>query len=176
MNRIRAAGWAVLGTLVFSGLAVARPDPGMRVNRCSGPQGETVFTDRPCDAEPLARTATPPDTGNSDTVRIELAAGCAPKVEDLAERLRRALETRDLNALAAVHDWTGAGAAEARWQLTRIRSLLDLPVTGWGIALSDTPPQADHPSTLSLTPLAPGATVHHFVLVERAGCWWLARG
>lgn len=192
-----------LATAVLVLAVVPSPVPASDgVKRCVAPDGQTIFTDRPCGAfgarpmgarEALARSGAPATMGEDGAVGGFSIRGCARTPEALRQGVHDALMARDVNRLANFYHWSGTGASAATALMDRLEELTAAP-TG-AVELLQVPqtlPTAVVPSTTAPSmPSAPspppiGLRVLHagagaaldapattFGLHRNAGCWWI---
>ncbi|MNK13509.1 hypothetical protein D3C87_315940 [compost metagenome] len=190
-------------TLVFVAMcALCLPAPAsaqaQRVNRCTNAQGQTVFTDRRCDA--LGATermpARTPTVGNTGIYR----AGCARRLSELTGQIRDAVSLQDVNRLSSIYLWNNVSNATANSIIGRLeavvqRPLVDIapvypasddsagadatvtaPLDAEGQPLAQAPSQRPRPVGLRLeqtlgTTATPARTV--FGLRRQYGCFWI---
>lgn len=97
-----------------------------RVNRCTNAQGQTVFTDRSCDA--LGATARMPagaaSVGNTGIYR----AGCARRLSELTGQIRDAVSLQDVNRLSSIYLWGNVSNAAANQIIGRLESVVQRPL------------------------------------------------
>jgi len=97
-----------------------------RVNRCTNAQGQTVFTDRRCDA--LGATermpARTPTVGNTGIYR----AGCARRLSELTGQIRDAVSQQDVNRLSSIYLWNNVSNATANQIIGRLESVVQRPL------------------------------------------------
>lgn len=97
-----------------------------RVNRCTNAQGQTVFTDRRCDA--LGATermpARTPTVGNTGIYR----AGCARRLSELTGQIRDAISQQDVNRLSSIYLWNNVSNATANQIIGRLESVVQRPL------------------------------------------------
>ncbi|HTA66308.1 MAG TPA: hypothetical protein VK753_12465 [Xanthomonadaceae bacterium] len=181
-------------TLVFAAsclaAGIAHAHPG-DLNRCVGPDGRSVFTDKPCDEvgasvriEPPKDTTTP---GSQSTVHVHVH-DCARTAQALRDGLQAALVAGDVNKVAALYHWPGIGVAEAEDILKRMQILVARPFVavellrrrntgdaeGDRAATSATSMEAsaiDIAQTRSANDPTPMHTV--LALTPYMGCWWV---
>lgn len=158
------------------------------IHRCRGADGSTVFADRACefvDAVPIAPPE-PIDNGAEGggprpsplAVPAE-AGGCpAPTLTALLERVEAALRSHDINGLAGLYDWAGAGQREAARVLADMQRLIDaqprprLETPEWAVnALPQHRPLPRLAFYSSQDAFYPQAS---YRLTHNAGCVWLA--
>lgn len=116
--------------LMLSLLAIAAWWPSQapaQVRRCTGPDGNPVYTDRPCEyiggVERLPR-GQPVQPGAAR----HYGGGCARTVRDLVYELTAALDGRDANRLAGVVHWVGMSTRTAYNQMGRLDALTRRPL------------------------------------------------
>jgi len=169
-----------------------------RVHRCTNAQGQTVFTDRRCDA--LGATermpARTPTVGNTGIYR----AGCARRLSELTGQIRDAVSQQDVNRLSSIYLWNNVSNATANQIIGRLESvvqrpLVDIapvypasdegavvapdaaPVLGSdGLPLAEVAPRRPRPVGLRLeqtlgSTATPARTV--FGLRRQYGCFWI---
>lgn len=112
---------------------------------------------------------------------------CSRDPIELMFELSAAVESGDVNRIAAVYDWNGMGSAASRDVMDRLeamagRTLVDvLPVyprdeTGldlpaWPVPLVDRPPVALRVEQTLADGASPASTT--FAMRKRMGCWWV---
>ncbi len=98
------------------------------LNRCVGPGGDTIYTDRPCDsigaASRLPRGAAPGNTGAVGQRR----GGCARTLQELTREIAYAIDSRDVNRLGAVYHWPGHSPESGYQVLDRLQAIVDRPL------------------------------------------------
>jgi len=171
---------------------------GQRVNRCTNALGQTVFTDRRCDAlgateRMPARTST---VGNTGIYR----AGCARRLSELTGQIRDAVSQQDVNRLSSIYLWNNVSNATASQIIGRLESVVQRPLVDIapvypasdesalvapagapalgsdGQPLAETPPRRPRPVGLRLeqtlgSTATPARTV--FGLRRQYGCFWI---
>ncbi len=107
-------------------LPVPASAQAQRVNRCTNAQGQTVFTDRRCDA--LGATeripARTPTVGNTGIYR----AGCARRLSELTGQIRDAVSQQDVNRLSSIYLWNNVSNATANQIIGRLESVVQRPL------------------------------------------------
>lgn len=169
--------------LAFAGCAAAQV-----VHRCVDPEGRAIFSDRPCEhfgarerGEPEATAPATDDAGPLPDI------GCAPSPEELRERLQRSIDRQDLNALAGLYHWPGAGSYGASATMRRLRGVMQRRT--WTVLLDPSPDATPPHDALAAAPdpqpawillehdpggpLAGTVPATRFALVRHAGCWWI---
>lgn len=113
---------------------------------------------------------------------------CSRDRIELMFELSAAVESGDVNRIAAIYDWNGMGSAASRGVMDRLeavagRTLVDvLPVyppdeTGldlpaWPVPLVDRPPVALRVEQTLSDGATPVSTT--FAMRQRMGCWWVS--
>jgi hypothetical protein len=109
------------GSALWSGNARAQQP----LNRCTGPSGNTIYTDRPCEtigaSERLPRAAI---AGGYGLRR----GGCARNLQDLVYEITAAIDNRDVNRLGAVYHWVGQNAESGDRILDQLQAIVDRPL------------------------------------------------
>ena len=167
-----------------------------QIHRCTGAQGEPVFTDQPCGAAQLAVNLSGGKLGGSDqsdTVDTAvdpggtpIAATCPHSPQQVRDRISIAFNDDNPNALAGLFDWRGFShhAADARlkefgrWLK---HPLVDVEFFGAADSSGAQPGDADYspdnPSGLTVLTQSQGDSSPHtrsFAMMQRGGCWWLS--
>lgn len=95
------------------------------MHRCAAPNGETIYTDRPCDsigaAERIRRGVAPGNTGSG-------RGGCARTLQALIHEITYAIDSHDVNRLGAVYHWVGLDATGGDRVLDRLQAIVDRPL------------------------------------------------
>ncbi|KMM75752.1 hypothetical protein ACP93_09825 [Xanthomonas sp. NCPPB 1128] len=122
----------------------ALPAAAQRVNRCSGPDGTTVFSDRRCeDIGAIDRLPPPAVPGNVSGRAADLAPPqCVRRLSVLAQQIRTAVETRDVTRLSALYWWNGVSDAGAQRVLDRLEAIVRRPLVAIVPVLPDDTAQA----------------------------------
>lgn len=178
--------------LVLLAFAPAREAHAV-VRRCIGPDGGTIYTDRPCDQfNAREQVATQPDPGNTAAGSIDdtgpVRSDCSRTPDALLFDLRRAVESANINALAGLYHWPGTGGRAAVHIMDRLEGLtveagasVDLvyPESAFVIdnpaAYPDMP--AENPTGIRITRYVDAASgqvpEQTLGLRRHAGCWWI---
>ncbi|HET9835977.1 MAG TPA: DUF4124 domain-containing protein, partial [Rhodanobacteraceae bacterium] len=110
-----------------------------QIHRCTGAQGEPVFTDQPCGSAELSvglssgklggndRAGTA-DAAAADSGGTLIAATCPHSPEQVRERIRIAFNDDNPNALAGLFDWRGFSHRSADAQLEEFGRWLKHPL------------------------------------------------
>lgn len=99
-----------------------------QVRRCTGADGNPVYTDRPCEyigaVDRLPRAQVAAQSGASHN----RGGGCARTVRDLVYELTAAFDGRDANRLAGVVHWVGVSTRSAYAQMSRLDAIAKRPL------------------------------------------------
>jgi hypothetical protein len=166
-----------------------------QIHRCTGAQGEPVFTDQPCGSAELAvnpSSDTLVHTGDADADGAPadgggtpIAATCPHTPEQVRERINIAFNEDNPNALAGLFDWRGFSRRSADAQLEEFGRWLKHPLVGVEFSSGADPSGAqpddldyapENPSGLTVLTQSPGGfapDTRSFAMTQRGGCWWL---
>ncbi len=189
---------AVLSLLLvlLSAASIDAHAQSTRLNRCTDAQGQSVYTDRPCDSVGAQSRRPPPPPAGSTLQRDSLGASCPRRLSELVQALHDAVNTQDVNRLSTLYLWSAvsdAGAQRILGQLESVvrRPLVDLvpvyprqddeaqPDEGQGPAAqgSDPEPAAPrHPVGLRLEQTLPGSAARAATVLglrRQYGCFWI---
>ncbi|OAX53889.1 DUF4124 domain-containing protein [Xanthomonas graminis] len=108
----------------------ATPAAAQKVNRCTGADGATVFSDRRCE-DLGAIDRLPPRT--APRTASEGASGlyrpqCVRRLSELAQQIRTAVDARDVNRLSTLYWWNGVSNEAARPILDRLDAITRRPL------------------------------------------------
>ena len=170
-----------------------------QIRRCTRPDGEVVFTDRACaDVGGVARTK--PSVDSPVYGGKSWARGCSRNLRDLIFEVTAAIDSRDVNRLAAVYNWAGMSSRNGYAVLGRLdvivnRPLLDVSAVlpaprlsvdaGGGMTVSGAVDARDYPGATVVRgrpvalrveqTLSNGSTPSRttFGLRRHMGCWWI---
>lgn len=179
-----AARYLFLVTLLAMGSADAA------INRCMGPDGILVYTDRSCESLGIAergiRTMPRRRVGGTPRVSARLGTGCAARApEGLRSAVIDAIDNRDFNALAGLYNFDGRSRQTAAGVVRRLERMAKRPVLEvelvaveaeslFDILVVDTTAMPSlrvvQPSGGSGGPLS----IENFSIARSAGCVWLA--
>lgn len=166
----------------------ARASPG-DLNRCVGPDGRSVYTDKPCtDVGATVRPEAPKSLdGNSGPPPLRVHVhDCARTLEALRDGVGAAVAAGDVNKFASFYHWPGIGNAGAEGILKRMQGIASRPLVSVALSRahageeSDSALDAPPPSTatgivIAQTRSAGDPTPEHTYLGVTAymGCWWV---
>lgn len=145
----------LLPALAMIATAWARPAAAQDalLNRCIGPGGNTIYTDRPCDSlgavSRLPRGASP---GNSVGHALR-RGGCARTLQELVYEITNAIDARDVNRLGAVYHWVGHSPESGYRVLDQLQAVVDRPL------IDIAPLRAATAPATRVTDVGSGATV-----------------
>lgn len=136
----------VLLLLLFIGSALlAANTHAQQINRCTNPQGQTVYGDKPCEVMGARARLLPAPrpAGESGLYRDS----CARRLSELVAQIQSAADARDPNRLSGIYLWNGLSNAAATRVMDRLdeivqRPLLDIaPVFPEQAAYAPLPPE-----------------------------------
>jgi hypothetical protein len=154
-----------------------------QVRRCTTGDGNTVYTDRRCQDVGAVERLPQASAGVASLHR----SSCSRNLQDLVYELTTAIDSRDVNRLAGIYQWTGTSTRTGYALMQRLdaiaqRPLVDIvplyPASAGGE--DDYYAQTTvrrRPVGLRLEQtLANGSTPSHTVLGLRRsfGCWWVS--
>lgn len=99
-----------------------------RLNRCTDAQGQSVYTDRPCDSVGARSRLPPPAPTGSTLPRDTLGARCPRRLSELVEALRTGIVSNDVNRLSSLYLWGAVSDAGAQRILGQLESLARRPL------------------------------------------------
>lgn len=109
--------------------------------RCIGPDGSTIHTDRRCeDLGAIKRL--PPATAAGSTLSA-FRNSCPRRLSDLVHEISSAIDARDVNRLASVYLWSGVSNASASRILDRLEAIAERPLVDIVPIRPELPPVAD---------------------------------
>lgn len=167
-----------------------------RLNRCSDAQGQSVYTDRPCDSVGARSRLPPPMPTGSTLPRDTLGARCPRRLSELVEALRAGIVSNDVNRLSSLYLWGVVSDAGAQRILGQLESLARQPLVDVvpvyprqaQDAVEDEgeipaaqgsdpePPAARHPVGLRLEQTLPGSVSRASTVLglrRQYGCFWI---
>ncbi len=195
---------SILLLFALAAFAIATRDAhaeGNGIRRCTSPDGSILYTDRDCASFGATDRLPPPSSranrgaGGIATAKGAQASGtrpdCAASPAALVRSLGSAWQSRDVNRVAGLVDWQGAGSGTARRVLGQIGSALKTPPIdvvleappvyeyvpdpyGGPALISETP--GTQPTNVRVDRMGPdgiaGDSVR-FGLKRDMGCYWL---
>lgn len=180
-------------SLLLAGVSPPVQAQAQRLNRCSDANGQSVYTDRPCEAVG-ARSRLPAASatqGGNTRDRDQLGARCPRRLSELVGALRGAVAANDVNRLSSLYLWSAvsdAGAQRVLGQLESIarRPLVDIvPVYPTHDEVTSLPapeeatgaPMHQNPIALRLEQVLPGTSTPSRSVVSlrrQYGCFWIS--
>lgn len=166
----------LLAALVMT-LPAHAPPAQAQVRRCELPTGQTVYTDRRCDAiGAVERRAAPPQA----RLRSH-RPGCARSLRDLHFEVAASIEAGDVNRLAGLYHWTGMGTRQAYDVMQRLQAIVDRPFVDLQPVYAGDDPypvgrapigfRIDQVSARGSTPVRVGLGLR-----KHLDCWWITLG
>lgn len=167
-----------------------------RLNRCTDAQGQSVYTDRPCDSVGAQSRLPPPAPTGSTLPRDTLGARCPRRLSELVDALRTGILSNDVNRLSSLYLWGAFSDAGAQRILGQLESLARRPLVdvvpvypSQGLASSQEegqspaaqgsdpePPAVRHPVGLRLEQTLPGSVSRASTVLglrRQYGCFWI---
>lgn len=115
----------LLPLCVLSSVAQAQ---STRLNRCTDAQGQSVYTDRPCDSLGAQSRLPPPAPAGNTLQRDTLGARCPRRLSELVDALRTGILSNDVNRLSSLYLWGAVSDAGAQRILGQLESLARRPL------------------------------------------------
>jgi hypothetical protein len=163
------------------------------VRRCIGPDGGTIYTDRPCDQfNAREQAAAPPSLAPDAAIDLDnpgpVRSDCARNADGLLFDLRRAVENADINAIAGLYHWPGIGGRAAVSVMDRLEDVVADPGASVDLVFPEAAFVVDNPSAYPNLPVENpiGIRISRYVDAEsarapeqvlglrrHAGCWWI---
>lgn len=167
-----------------------------RLNRCIDAQGQSVYTDRPCDSVGARSRLPPPAPTGNTAPRDTLGARCPRRLSELVDALRNGILSNDVNRLSSLYLWGPVSDASAQRILGQLESLarrplvdvvpvyprqdqVAVPEEGQSPAAQGSdpePPAARHPVGLRLEQTLPGSVARASTVLglrRQYGCFWI---
>lgn len=101
------------------------PTATAQVSRCVDRNGNSVFTDRPCEALDSASRV---PRGGATRRGSAYRGACARSLPVLIRDLSAAIESRDVNRLGMLYLWAGVSDAQAVLAYNRLQSIVERPL------------------------------------------------
>ena len=139
-------------------LAWSTPAVAQSIRRCVDAQGNSLFTDRPCsemnavpkEAPPMSEgNLAPADSPGGFRGGFSRQGGfsprsCARSPEDLLDRVRSALESRDVNRLASHYHWSGTGSGSGKRLMDALERIARQPLLSAELIYPEPEPLPDY--------------------------------
>ncbi|KAA9003829.1 DUF4124 domain-containing protein [Stenotrophomonas cyclobalanopsidis] len=189
---------AVLSLLLvlLSAASIDAHAQSTRLNRCTDAQGQSVYTDRPCDSVGAQSRRPPPPPAGSALQRDSLGASCPRRLSELVQALHDAVNTQDVNRLSTLYLWSAVSDAGAQRILGQLESVVRRPLVdvvpvypqqddevqpdgGQSPAAQGSDPGtpvARHPVGLRLEQTLPGSAARAATVLglrRQYGCFWI---
>ena len=185
-TRLRVQPPVLFAALVLSAWLPAAPAPA-QIRHCVTPEGQEVYTDRRC-ADIGAVERRPRPTGDTHVAMRLYRGGCARTVQDLVFEMTTAIDSGDVNRLAALYHWPGMSASGATATMQRLEAIVQRPLVDVATVVPPGPDGEDgsyypHTATTGQAPVGvrlqqvldngatPSQTV--FGLRRHLDCWWV---
>ena len=171
--------------------ALSAGDARAEVRRCAMPDGNILYTDRSCQS--LGAVELSRETPAHAATRL-YHGGCASTLQDLLYEVTTAIDTHDVNRLAASYHWPGLSGPAANATMDRLDAIASRPLLDLRVVTADVPQPAvpgepadpDAPAAAPRVRVVPtglraeqvradGTTPvsTHFSLRRHLDCWWV---
>ena len=185
---------SLLLVLLLPGVCAGVQAQTTRLNRCTDPQGQSVYTDRPCDSLGAQSRRPPPAPSGSTLQRDSLGSSCPRRLSELVQALHTAVAIGDVNRLSSLYLWGAVSDAGAQRILGQLESVVRRPlvdvvpvypqqdmVEGQDIAAQDSQTEPlqtarRHPIGLRLEQTLPGSATRAATVLglrRQYGCFWI---
>ena len=172
-------------------IAFAAGPAGAEVRRCAMPDGNILYTDRSCQS--LGAVELSRETASRPATRL-YHGGCAATLQDLLYEVTTAIDTHDVNRLAASYHWPGLSGRAANATMDRLDAIATRPLIDLRLVTADLPqaPRHGDPADPGAAAAAPEVRVvpaglraeqvradgttpvsTHFSLRRHLDCWWV---
>lgn len=131
--------------LLLSCLALpAIEAPAQQINRCTNPQGQTVYGDKPCEVMGARARLLPPAraAGSSGLYRDS----CARRLSEVVGIIQSAADARDPNRLSGIYLWTGLSNEAATRVMDRLDDIVQRPLVDIAPVFPEAPAYAPAPT------------------------------
>lgn len=115
---------ALLATILVGAPAIA-PANAQSINRCTGADGTTIYTDRRC-SDVGAAPASQRSAAAVPSARVY--RGCPRNVQDLMHEVGSAIDSRDVNRLAGVYHFAGVSHRAGHSVMDRLEAIVQRPL------------------------------------------------
>ena len=163
----RAATFAIVACLL------ALPPPAAaQVHRCLMPDGKVVYTDRSCSSLGAIQQSRK-SIGSVYSPRLHYGR-CAATLPDLVYELTSAIDTADVNRLAAAYHWPGLGGRVANATMDRLDAIASRPLLD--VRVIPGPDPLAPPASLRVEQVMPATDqplTTTLYLHRHLGCWWV---
>ena len=117
-------GFRLLSSLLLL-LLVAGSGAHAQVRRCTATNGTSVFTDRRC--QDIGAIEHMPQSSAASGARLYRST-CSRNLQDLVYELTTAIDSRDVNRLAGVYQWTGTSTRTGYALMQRLDAIAQRPL------------------------------------------------
>ena len=175
-----------IASLVLLAAGALPASGGAQVRHCVMPDGNELYTDRSCHALGALEVAMAAAERPAAT-RVYYGA-CATTLPDLVYELTSAIDSHDVNRLAAHYHWPGLAGGTANATMDRLDAIAARPLLDLRVVTADVagPPVPGDPYALPDVRVVPtglrveqltgenGAPVTTVLSLHRhLGCWWV---
>ncbi|MBB1472807.1 DUF4124 domain-containing protein [Luteimonas sp. MC1782] len=127
-----------------------------QVHRCTTADGGTLYSDRPCAVFGASENTAPPPGGGATGTRYR--GGCSRRLQDLVFEVTTAIESGDVNRLAASYHWPGHSTRGGNATIDRLDAITRRPLLNiTALRPADTVVVAD-PATMAHAGTGPAAS------------------
>lgn len=133
--------------LSLCALALTWPhDAAAQVRHCVTADGQSIFTDRQCEAVSAVERA--PRSEAPTGAQVRRAGGCARTLDDLVFEMNNAIQAHDANRLAAFYHWPGTSAETGYRIWTQLDAVANRPLVDIvPVMPTSTPPASAAPGS-----------------------------
>lgn len=185
---------SLLLLLLLPGVCAIAQAQSTRLNRCTDPQGQSVYTDRPCDSLGAQSRRPPPAPSGNAPQRDSLGSSCPRRLSELVQALHTAVSIGDVNRLSSLYLWGAVSDAGAQRILGQLESVVRRPLVdvvpvypqqeldenagsaAQAAALESEPAVRRHPVGLRLEQTLPGSATRAATVLglrRQYGCFWI---
>lgn len=119
---------------LIAGWCWPSPAFAQKVRRCTGADGSTIITDKPCAAiDATERMPALPRSGGTYG-RPSFRSTCARTLDELSYEVAYAIDLQDANRLAGIYHWVGMDSHSAYRVFAQLESIVKRPLVDIGPA------------------------------------------
>lgn len=149
----RPSALLALLAVTLTGAPAIAPAYAQSINRCTGADGTTIYTDRRCSDVGAVST---PQRGAAPGPAPRAYRGCPRNVQDLMHEVSTAIDSRDVNRLAGVYHFAGVSHRSGHNVMDRLEVIVQRPL------VRIVPVQAAAPAPSPVPAAAPDYTTSTF--------------
>ena len=121
----RPSALLALLAVTLTGAPAIAPAYAQSINRCTGADGTTIYTDRRCSDVGAVST---PQSGAAPGPAPRAYRGCPRNVQDLMHEVSTAIDSRDVNRLAGVYHFAGVSHRNGHNVMDRLEVIVQRPL------------------------------------------------